>query len=31
VEKLWHQIVKELGFKPVGQRIDIYRYCDDCT
>jgi Fur family peroxide stress response transcriptional regulator len=30
VEKLWSQIVKELGFKPVGQRIDIYRYCDRC-
>jgi len=30
VGKLWSQIVKELGFEPVGQRIDIYRYCDRC-
>jgi len=30
VGKLWSQIVKELGFEPIGQRIDIYRYCDRC-
>ena len=31
VEKLWAQIIKELGFKPIGQRIDIYTYCDKCA
>jgi len=31
VEKLWALIVKELGFKPVGQRLDIYRCCDRCA
>jgi len=31
VDKLWSQIVKELGFEPAGQRIDIYRYCDNCS
>ena len=29
-KKLWNQIIKELGFKPVGQRLDIHRYCDKC-
>jgi Fur family peroxide stress response transcriptional regulator len=31
IEKLWAQIIKELGLKPIGQRIDIYTYCDKCT
>ncbi len=31
VGKLWTQIVEELGFQPIGQRIDIYRYCDRCA
>jgi len=31
IEKLWAQIIKELGFKPIGQRIDIYTCCDECA
>jgi len=30
VGRLWSQIVRELGFEPIGQRIDIYRCCDQC-
>ncbi len=30
VRKMWSQLVAELGFKPVRQRFDIYRYCDKC-
>lgn len=29
-KRLWNQTIKELGFKPVGQRLDIYRCCDKC-
>ena len=29
-KKLWAKIVEELGFKPLGQRIDVYTYCCDC-
>ena len=28
--KLWSEIVKGLGFEPIGQRIDVYRYCEKC-
>ena len=31
MEKLWSKIVDGLGFEPIGQRIDVYRYCDQCT
>jgi len=31
IDKLWAQIIKELGFKPIGQRIDIYTYCNKCA
>jgi Fur family peroxide stress response transcriptional regulator len=31
VRKLWSQIIRELDFEPVGQRIDIYRCCDQCA
>jgi Fur family peroxide stress response transcriptional regulator len=31
VKELWSQITQGLGFKPTGQRLDIYRYCDRCT
>jgi len=31
VRKLWSQVVDELGVKPIGQRLDIYRYCDKCS
>lgn len=30
VKKLWSQIIRDLEFKPTGQRLDIYRYCDPC-
>ncbi|MEM2106464.1 MAG: transcriptional repressor [Candidatus Bathyarchaeia archaeon] len=30
IEKLWSQVVEELKIKPIGQRLDIYRYCDQC-
>ena len=30
VEKLWSAIISDLGFKPIGQRIDIYFECNDC-
>jgi Fur family peroxide stress response transcriptional regulator len=30
IKTLWFQIIKGLGFKPLGQRLDIYRYCDHC-
>jgi Fur family peroxide stress response transcriptional regulator len=31
IERLWAQVIKELGFKPIGQRIDIYTYCNKCA
>ncbi|MEM2320713.1 MAG: Fur family transcriptional regulator [Candidatus Bathyarchaeia archaeon] len=31
VNRLWAELVKELGFKPLGQRIDIYTYCKECS
>jgi len=31
LKKLWSQIVAKLGFKPIGQRLDIYKYCDKCS
>jgi Fur family peroxide stress response transcriptional regulator len=30
VKEMWSQIIGELEFKPTGQRLDIYRYCDRC-
>ena len=30
VNKMWDAIILDLGFKPKGQRIDIYYDCDDC-
>jgi Fur family peroxide stress response transcriptional regulator len=30
VRKMWSQLVAKLGFQPVRQRFDIYRYCDKC-
>jgi Fur family peroxide stress response transcriptional regulator len=31
VKEMWSKIVAELRFKPVGQRLDIYTYCDECS
>jgi len=30
VRELWFQIIKDLKFEPVGQRLVVYRYCDQC-
>jgi len=30
VKKLWSKIVQSLGFEPIGQRLDLYRYCEQC-
>ncbi|MEM2110698.1 MAG: Fur family transcriptional regulator [Candidatus Bathyarchaeia archaeon] len=30
IKRMWNQIIKELGFKPIGQRMDVYAYCDKC-
>ena len=30
VKKFWSAIISDLGFKPKGQRIDIYYECHDC-
>jgi len=29
-KELWSQIVAELRFKPIGQRLDVYKYCNKC-
>jgi Fur family peroxide stress response transcriptional regulator len=31
IRNLWSQNIGELGFKPIGQRLDLYRYCDKCN
>jgi len=30
IKRIWSHIIKELGFKPIGQRLDVYAYCDKC-
>jgi len=30
VKEMWTKIIGELKFKTIGQRLDIYRYCDRC-
>jgi len=30
IKKLWNQIVSNIGFNPIGQRLDIYAYCERC-
>jgi Fur family peroxide stress response transcriptional regulator len=30
IKEMWSKIVEELGFKPTGQRLEIFRYCDKC-
>lgn len=30
VIKFWTKITEEFEFKPLNQRIDVYRYCDIC-
>lgn len=30
VRELWSRITQDLGFEPTGQRLDIYRCCDEC-
>jgi Fur family peroxide stress response transcriptional regulator len=31
VKEMWSKIVTELEFEPVRQRLDVYRYCDECS
>ena len=31
IKELWSQIVREIDSKPIGQRLDVYVVCDDCT
>jgi Fur family peroxide stress response transcriptional regulator len=31
VKKLWSQIVAEMSFTPLRQRLDIYTFCDKCS
>ena len=30
VKVFWSKTVRNLGFRPIGQRLDLYRYCDQC-
>jgi Fur family peroxide stress response transcriptional regulator len=30
IKEMWFKIVEELGIKPTGQRLEIFRYCDKC-
>jgi Fur family peroxide stress response transcriptional regulator len=31
VKKLWSQIVAEMSFTPLRQRLDVYIFCDKCS
>ncbi len=31
VEEFWSQIISELNIKPVGQRLDLYTICKECS
>ena len=31
IKETWLKIVEELGIKPTGQRLEIFRYCDKCA
>jgi Fur family peroxide stress response transcriptional regulator len=30
IREMWSRIVNELEIKPIGQRLEIFRYCDKC-
>ncbi|MEM2339591.1 MAG: Fur family transcriptional regulator [Nitrososphaerales archaeon] len=30
-EELWSKFITKLNFKPIGQRLEIYKYCDKCS
>ncbi|MEN2975160.1 MAG: Fur family transcriptional regulator [Candidatus Caldarchaeales archaeon] len=30
-ENLWAEIIREIGSRPIGQRIDLYIKCNKCT
>jgi len=30
IKEMYQKIVEQLGFKPTGQRLEIFRYCDKC-
>ncbi|MEM4732930.1 MAG: Fur family transcriptional regulator [Candidatus Bathyarchaeia archaeon] len=31
IKKFWTQIVRELKFSPIGQRVEVYAYCEKCS
>jgi Fur family peroxide stress response transcriptional regulator len=30
IKELWSRIIRDLKITPTGQRLDVYRYCDQC-
>jgi len=30
IKELWSRIIKNLGIQPIGQRLDVYTYCEEC-
>jgi Fe2+ or Zn2+ uptake regulation protein len=30
VDRFWSKIVEGLGFEPMAQRFDVFRFCDQC-
>ncbi len=30
IKEMYKKIVEQLGFKPTGQRFEVFRYCDKC-
>ena len=30
LKEMWNVVISDIGFKPKGQRIDIYYECEDC-
>ncbi|MDW8045594.1 MAG: Fur family transcriptional regulator [Nitrososphaerota archaeon] len=31
VRELWSRFTAELNFKPIGQRLEMYKYCEKCS
>jgi Fur family peroxide stress response transcriptional regulator len=31
IGEFWSHVIKDLGIQSIGQRLDIYTYCDDCV
>ncbi len=30
IQELWSRIVTEMNAEPIGQRLDVYVFCDEC-